>query len=88
MEKGNHELREGWSIGAPNSPHPFGAQYTREDNVVGKCCSAGVYREEDARLICAAPTMLETLKWLDQIGGLGCQAHDRIRAAIDLAQKR
>lgn len=62
MEPGEPELREGWSIGAPDSPHPLGAHYTREDNVVGKCCSAGVYREEDARLICAAPDLLMALK--------------------------
>lgn len=62
MKPGDPEVREGWSIEAPNSPHPLGAQYTREDNVVGKCCSAGVYREEDARLICAAPDLLEHLK--------------------------
>lgn len=62
MEPGEPEMREGWSIGAPGSPHPMGADYTREDNVVGSCCSAGVYREEDARLICAAPEMLELMK--------------------------
>jgi hypothetical protein len=62
MEPGEPELREGWSVGAPDSPHPLGANYTREDNVVGKCCSAGVYLEEDARLICAAPDLLVALK--------------------------
>lgn len=62
MKPGDPKIREGWSIEALNSPHPLGSEYTREDNVVGKCCSAGVYREEDARLICAAPDLLEALK--------------------------
>jgi hypothetical protein len=64
MKPGEPELREGWSIEAPNASHPLGAKYVREDNVVGKCCSAGVYREEDARLICAAPELLEALKYV------------------------
>lgn len=34
------------------------------------------------RLQAAAPQMLETLQWLDSIGGLGLTAHERIRAAI------
>jgi len=87
MRPGDPEFREYWAIEAPNSPHPLGKEYTREDNVVGQCCSAGVYREEDARLICAAPMMLETLKWLDQVGGLGLDVHERIRAAILFARK-
>ena len=57
-------MSEGWSIGAPGSPHPLGKKYTREDNVVGSCCSAGVYRKEDARLICAAPDLLQHLKFM------------------------
>lgn len=64
MKPGDSELREGWSIEAPSSPHPFGAEYSREDNVVGSCCSAGVYREEDARLIVAAPDLLQHLKYM------------------------
>ena len=62
MEPGDTDIREGWSIGAPGSPHPLGADYTREDNVIGSCCSAGVYRKEDARLIVAAPDLYEALK--------------------------
>lgn len=58
MQPGDPDIREGWSISAPGSPHPGGAEYSREDNVVGRCCSAGVYREEDARLIVAAPDLL------------------------------
>lgn len=88
MRPGDKEVREGWSVEAPNSPHPLGAQYTREDNVIGKCCSAGVYREEDALLICAAPAMLDELKRLDAIGGLGLDVHERIRAVIKLATER
>lgn len=57
-------MREGFTVEAPNSPHPLGTEYTREDNVVGSCCSAGVYREADARLICAAPDLLEACKTL------------------------
>ena len=87
MRPGDPDIREYWAIEAPNSPHPLGAQYTRDDNVVGQCCSAGVYREEDAKLICAAPMMLETLEWLDKIGGLGLNVHERIQAAIQFAYK-
>ncbi|WWW34555.1 hypothetical protein V8017_16230 [Stenotrophomonas rhizophila] len=39
-------------------------------------------REANARLIAAAPELLETLLWLDSIGGLGLRTHDRISAAI------
>ena len=39
-------------------------------------------RKANARLIAAAPEMLETLEWLDSIGGLGATPHERIRAAI------
>lgn len=87
MRPGDPETREYWAIEAPNSPHPLGAEYTRDDNVVGQCCSAGVYREEDAKLICAAPVMLETLEWMDRLGGLGLNVHERIRKAIELAKK-
>jgi hypothetical protein len=33
-----------------------------------------------------AERLLDTLKWLDSIGGLGIEAHRRIRAAIDSAR--
>lgn len=39
----------------------------------------------DARLIRAAPLMLETLQWLDSIGGLGRGPHAGITAAIAAA---
>jgi hypothetical protein len=87
MRPGDPELREGWSIEAPDSPHPLGAKYTRDDNVVGQCCSAGVYREEDARLICAAPMMLETLEWLDRVDGLGPDVRERIKGALKFARQ-
>jgi hypothetical protein len=87
MRPGDPEIREYWAIEAPNSPHPLGKEFTRKDNVVGQCCSAGVYREEDARLICAAPMMLETLEWLDRIGGLGLNVHERIKATIQFVYK-
>lgn len=70
MEAGEPEVSEGWKISAPNSPHPLGSQYTREDNVVGACCSAGVYREEDARLITAAPDMHGALREADMALGM------------------
>lgn len=44
-----------------------------------------VHDERNARLIAAAPQLLETLQWLDQIGGLGLTPHARIRAAIAAA---
>ena len=34
----------------------------------------------------AAPEMLSTLEWLDSLGGLGSDAHARIRAAIKKAK--
>lgn len=87
MRPGDPELREYWAIEAPNSPHPLGEKYTRDDNVVGQCCSAGVYREEDARLICAAPMMLETLEWLGKGGWTHPEAHIKIEAALQFARK-
>ena len=36
----------------------------------------------DARLIAAAPRMLQTLRDLDALGGLGQTAHEMLRAAI------
>lgn len=36
----------------------------------------------NARLIAAAPKMLDLLRRMDRIGGLGHDAHDRIRAVI------
>ena len=47
-----------------------------------------VYTEEDANLIAAAPLMLETLKNLKAVGGLGLQNHEYIRKAIDVAEGR
>lgn len=38
--------------------------------------------EDAARLIARAPSMLETLQWLDGIGGLGASVHERIRDEI------
>jgi len=88
MRPGDPDLREYWSIEAQNSPHPLGKEYTREDNVVGKCCSAGVYREEDARLICAAPMMLETLEWLVRSKSiLSLEAKERVMVAVRFAHK-
>lgn len=95
MEPGEPEMREGWSIGAPGSPHPLGKEYTREDNVVGSCCSAGVYREEDARLICAAPAMFDALQKILNARASGCTTGEAMskaecwaREALALAQKR
>lgn len=44
--------------------------------------------ERCARLIAAAPDMLAVLKWLDQLGGLGIDKHERIQAAITKAEGR
>ncbi len=73
MEAGDADVREGWMISAPNSPHPLGPEYTRE-NVVGACCSAGVYRQEDARLITAAPDMYGALREADMSLGMTSSA--------------
>lgn len=42
----------------------------------------------NGQLMRAAPTMLDTLKWLDQIGGLGTTVHERITAAIAATTKK
>jgi hypothetical protein len=38
--------------------------------------------EANARLIAAAPDMLDLLKWLDRKGGLGLDVHERIISVI------
>jgi hypothetical protein len=43
--------------------------------------------EANARLIKAAPNMLETLEWLDSIGGLGATVHERIQTVIKKARQ-
>lgn len=45
-------------------------------------CSPDEAMQERAKLIAAAPALLEVLEWLDEIGGLGVRVHERIRAAI------
>jgi hypothetical protein len=50
--------------------------------VASDCGGAMVGSVANCRLIAAAPDMLETLQWLDSIGGLGGEVHARIRAAI------
>lgn len=42
----------------------------------------------DAHLIAAAPEMLDFLKLLDRLGGLGFAKHDRIQAIIAKAEGR
>jgi len=39
-------------------------------------------------MISSAPLMLETLKYLNSLGGLGLQNHEYIRKAIDVAEGR
>jgi hypothetical protein len=47
--------------------------------------NAEIYKA-NARLIAAAPEMLETLKTLDRLGGLGLDKHAWIREVIDKAE--
>jgi len=54
----------------------------------GECVTDHVYTKEDAALISSAPLMLETLKHLNRIGGLGFAIHDLIDKAIDVAEGR
>lgn len=52
----------------------------------GECITDHVYAEADAYLIAAAPLLLETLKHLDAVGGLGLKNHELIRQAIEISQ--
>jgi hypothetical protein len=54
----------------------------------GECVTDHVYTKEDAEMISSAPLMLETLKYLNSLGGLGLQNHEYIRKAIDVAEGR
>lgn len=89
MKPGDADIREGWSIEAPNAPHPLGSEYIREDNVVGNCCSAGVYREEDALLICAAPDLFSAAKamlpFIREYGMKGETDYERAVLALEAA---
>lgn len=52
----------------------------------GECVTDHVYTKQDANLIASAPLMLETLKYLQAIGGLGLQNHEYIKRAIETAE--
>ena len=89
-KRGGPDFREGWSVEAPNSPHPLGESFSRQDNVVGKCCSAGVYREADARLIAAAPDLLAALKRVRKAYGglLDDKTNKVVEDAVEKAERR
>lgn len=54
----------------------------------GGCVTDHVYTKDDANLIASAPLMLETLKYLQLVGGLGLKNHEYIKKAIDVAEGR
>ena len=54
----------------------------------GECITDHVYTKEDANLIAASPLLLETLKWINRIGGHGFDVHKMINNAIDIAEGR
>lgn len=54
----------------------------------GECVTDHVYTKEDATLIASAPLLLEILKHLNMVGGLGLDNHKIICQAIDIAEGR
>ena len=54
----------------------------------GECVTDHVYTKEDANLIASSPLMIETLKYLQLVGGLGLRNHELIKKAIDVAEGR
>lgn len=75
-----------WKVGERKTNGVEGFEIHWSDD--GECITDHVYTEEDANLIAAAPLMLETLKHLQGVGGLGLQNHEYIKKAIDVAEGR
>lgn len=75
-----------WKVGQRKTNGADGFEIHWSDD--GECVTDHVYTEEDANLIAASPLMLETLKHLQAVGGLGLQNHEYIKKAIDVAEGR
>jgi len=57
-----------WKVGERKTNGVEGFEIHWSDD--GECITDHVYTEEDANLIASAPLMLETLKYLQSVGGL------------------
>ena len=75
-----------WKVGERKTNGVEGFEIHWSDD--GECITDHVYTEEDANLIASAPLMLETLKYLQSVGGLGLKNHEYIKKAIDVAEGR
>lgn len=75
-----------WKVGERKTNGVEGFEIHWSDDE--ECITDHVYTEADANLIAAAPLMLETLKHLHAVGGLGFENHEYIRKAIDVAEGR
>jgi len=75
-----------WKVGERKTNGVEGFEIHWSDD--GECITDHVYTEEDANLIAASPLMLETLKYLQAVGGLGLKNHEYIKKAIDVAEGR
>ena len=70
-----------WKVGERKTNGVEGFEIHWSDD--GECITDHVYTEEDANLIASAPLMLETLKYLQSVGGLGLKNHEYIKKAIE-----
>lgn len=75
-----------WKVGERKTNSVDGFEVHFSDD--GECITDHVYTKEDANLIAASPLMLETLKYLQSVGGLGFKNHEYIKKAIDAAEGR
>lgn len=63
----------------------------RSKIILARLCPPQISENEtwaNGYLMRSAPKMLDTLKWLDLIGGLGNTVHERIRATIAATQEK
>lgn len=74
----------------PSGPRDNQAEIFAHGDVIGVMYGSASTNnsQENARLVAAAPSMLELLHWLNRKGGLGLDVHERIHAAIAKATGR
>ena len=81
---GNHEF-DYWQVGERKTNGVDGFEIHWSDD--GECITDHVYNEADAKLIAAAPLLLETLKYLYEEGEIGFRETRLIREAIEVAEQ-